>query len=94
MSVEHRSVAVTDLSITEHKPADAGAARGDGGCLERPIARRDFLRAGTMIVAAAATRSLDRLPIRREGDQLVVDVDTVYRQDRDRSQWRAAVVQR
>jgi nitrite reductase/ring-hydroxylating ferredoxin subunit len=39
-----------------------------------------------------ATRSLDRLPIRRDGDQLVVDVDTPYRQDHDRAQWETAVV--
>lgn len=39
-----------------------------------------------------ATRSLDRLPIRRDENQLVVDVDTTYRQDHDRPQWDAAVV--
>ncbi|MFI5312187.1 MAG: ubiquinol-cytochrome c reductase iron-sulfur subunit [Gemmatimonadales bacterium] len=39
-----------------------------------------------------ATRSLDRFPIRREGDQIIVDVDTTYREDHDRAQWEAAVV--
>jgi nitrite reductase/ring-hydroxylating ferredoxin subunit len=45
-----------------------------------------------IFIEGRATRSLDRLPIRRDGDQLVVNVDTTYRQDRDRSQWDAAVV--
>jgi len=39
-----------------------------------------------------ATRSLDRFPVRIDGTQLVVDVDTTYREDRERAQWEAAVV--
>jgi nitrite reductase/ring-hydroxylating ferredoxin subunit len=39
-----------------------------------------------------ATRDMDRLPIRREGAELVVDVDTVYQQDDNAKQWAAAYV--
>jgi nitrite reductase/ring-hydroxylating ferredoxin subunit len=38
------------------------------------------------------TRDLDRHPIRRRGDTLVVDYDTVLRVDTDRAAWAAAVV--
>jgi Rieske Fe-S protein len=48
--------------------------------------------AAGIFVEGRATRSLAWLPIRRDGDQLIVNVDTTYRQDRDRSQWDAAVV--
>lgn len=46
---------------------------------------------GTFI-SGRATRDMDRLPIRREGDQLVVDVDTVYQQDDNANEWAAAFV--
>ena len=39
-----------------------------------------------------ATRDMDRLPIRRDGAELVVDVDTVYQQDDNPSEWGAAFV--
>ena len=39
-----------------------------------------------------ATRDMDRLPIRREGAELVVDVDTVYQQDDNPKEWGAAYV--
>jgi nitrite reductase/ring-hydroxylating ferredoxin subunit len=39
-----------------------------------------------------ATRDMDRLPIRRDGAELVVDVDTVYQQDDNPKEWAAAFV--
>ena len=39
-----------------------------------------------------ATRNLDRFPIRREGDTIVVTVDRVFRSDQDSAGWTAASV--
>ena len=39
-----------------------------------------------------ATRDMDRLPIRRDGSQLVVDVDDVIQQDEKQKEWTAAFV--
>jgi nitrite reductase/ring-hydroxylating ferredoxin subunit len=39
-----------------------------------------------------ATRAMDRLAVRRDGDALVVDVDVLYRQDENPAQWGAAFV--
>jgi Rieske Fe-S protein len=39
-----------------------------------------------------ATRNLDRFPIARDGDSVVVDVSRVYRSDRDAAGWAAAHV--
>jgi len=39
-----------------------------------------------------ATRSMDRLAITRDGANVVVDVDTMYREDRDAAAYAAAVV--
>jgi nitrite reductase/ring-hydroxylating ferredoxin subunit len=38
-----------------------------------------------------ATRNLDRLPIKKDGAQVVVDVDTVYQSDKNTELWKAAV---
>ncbi len=39
-----------------------------------------------------ATRNMDRLPIHREGADVVVDPDVAYQSDRDPVPWRDAVV--
>ena len=39
-----------------------------------------------------ATRNMDRLPIRSEGKELVVDVDHVFESDKDPKGWAAALV--
>ncbi len=39
-----------------------------------------------------ATRDMDRLPIRRDGAQLVVDVDEIIQQDEKQKEWTAAFV--
>ena len=42
-------------------------------------------------ISGRATRSMDRLPIRREGDTVVVDVEHVFESDKDQAGWSAAV---
>lgn len=44
---------------------------------------------GTFI-EGRATRSMDRFAVRRDGNTLVVDLDTVFEQDRDAPDWKAA----
>jgi nitrite reductase/ring-hydroxylating ferredoxin subunit len=39
------------------------------------------------------TRNLDRFPVRREGDSLVVATDRVYRSDQDHAAWSNACVE-
>jgi nitrite reductase/ring-hydroxylating ferredoxin subunit len=39
-----------------------------------------------------ATRNLDRFPIRRDGDQLIVDITKVFKSDQDLSGWTNAAV--
>lgn len=43
-------------------------------------------------ISGRATRGMDRLAIRREGAQVVVDVDTMFKEDADPAEWKAAVV--
>jgi Rieske Fe-S protein len=43
-------------------------------------------------ITGRATRAMDRFNIRREGDKLVVDVDTMHKQDEDPTGWAAATV--
>ncbi len=44
-------------------------------------------------VAGRATRSMDRYPLRRDGDTVVVDLSALLQEDRDRERWVDAVVQ-
>lgn len=46
---------------------------------------------GTFI-SGRATRNMDRLPISRDGDTVVVDPDVAYRSDKEAAKWAAAVV--
>jgi Rieske Fe-S protein len=39
-----------------------------------------------------ATRDMDRLAVRRDGQALVVEVDTLYQQDLNTAQWTAAFI--
>ncbi len=43
-------------------------------------------------LSGRATRSMDRRPIRRAGDQILVDVDMVFQEDTDPTGWAEAVV--
>ena len=84
------AVYALDLSCPHQRTAIRW--RASDNRFECPKHHSQYSPAG-IYLQGRATRSLDRLPIRRDGDQLVVDVDTVYRQDHDRAQWQAAVVQ-
>ena len=44
-------------------------------------------------LAGRATRSMDRYPLRREGDTVVVDLSALLQEDKDRDRWVDAVVQ-
>jgi nitrite reductase/ring-hydroxylating ferredoxin subunit len=46
---------------------------------------------GTFI-EGRATRSMDRFAVRREGSNLVVDLDKVFEQDKDAAGWKAASI--
>jgi nitrite reductase/ring-hydroxylating ferredoxin subunit len=46
---------------------------------------------GTFI-SGRATRSMDRFAVTKQGNNLVVDLDKVFEQDKDGAGWKAAVV--
>ena len=43
-------------------------------------------------ITGRATRGMDRLGVRKDGETIVVDLNSFYRQDKDPSAWEAAVV--
>lgn len=43
-------------------------------------------------ISGRATRSMDRFAIRRDGGSVVVNLDRLYREDRDHTAWQSAVV--
>lgn len=43
-------------------------------------------------IEGRATRGLDRFEVRRDGDTLVVNLDAMYREDKNPAQWAAAFV--
>lgn len=45
-----------------------------------------------VFVSGRATRSMDRYPLRRDGETIVVDTSKVYREDTDRAGWESAVL--
>lgn len=45
-----------------------------------------------VFVSGRATRNMDRLPIRRAGSNVVVDLVNMFRSDKDMAAWDAAVV--
>ena len=44
-------------------------------------------------IEGRATRGMDRFAIRLNGTNIVVDIDTLYRQDKEGAEWKAAFVQ-
>lgn len=50
-----------------------------------------YLPDGTFI-EGRATRHMDRLPVRRDGSNLVIDLSRIVRSDLDKAAWDAAVV--
>ncbi|PYO41281.1 MAG: hypothetical protein DMD33_14485 [Gemmatimonadetes bacterium] len=45
-----------------------------------------------VFISGRATRNMDRFAVRRDGDTIVVDVDKMFRSDRNAAEWAAAVV--
>jgi nitrite reductase/ring-hydroxylating ferredoxin subunit len=45
-----------------------------------------------VFISGRATRSMDRFALTKDGANLVVDLDKLFRQDRDATDWEAAVV--
>ncbi|HEY7234516.1 MAG TPA: Rieske (2Fe-2S) protein [Gemmatimonadaceae bacterium] len=44
-------------------------------------------------IEGRATRGMDRFAVRRDGDNVVVDLDKLYQQDKDPANWKAALIQ-
>lgn len=65
--------------------------RAEDGRFECPKHHSKYEPDGTFITGRA-TRAMDRLPIRRVGQQVMVDVDKAFQQDTDAAGWTAAVV--
>jgi nitrite reductase/ring-hydroxylating ferredoxin subunit len=57
-----------------------------------PKHKSTFAPDGTFI-SGRATRGMDRYALRREGDTVVVDLSTVFQQDKDSEHWGQAMVQ-
>ena len=62
----------------------------EDGRFQCPKHKSRYQPDGTYI-SGRATRSMDRLPIRRDGSTVVVDVDHVFESDKDQAAWSAAV---
>lgn len=45
-----------------------------------------------LFISGRATRGMDRLGIQRQGQNLLVDLDQFYRQDKNTAEWNAAFV--
>lgn len=63
----------------------------DEGRFQCPKHKSRYQPDGTFI-SGRATRNMDRLPIRSDGKQLLVDVDKVFESDKDPAGWTAAGV--
>jgi nitrite reductase/ring-hydroxylating ferredoxin subunit len=53
---------------------------------------KSHYQADGVFIEGRSTRDMDRLAVRRDGAELVVDVDTLYQQDLNTAQWNAAFV--
>ena len=53
---------------------------------------KSHYRADGTFIEGRATRDMDRLALRRDGAELVVDVDTLYQEDLHGAQWSAAFI--
>ena len=62
----------------------------DEGRFQCPKHKSRYQPDGTYI-SGRATRNMDRLPIRRDGGTVVVDVEHVFESDKDQAAWAAAV---
>jgi len=61
------------------------------GCFQCPRHESKYQPDGTFI-SGRATRNMDRLAIKRDGDRLVVALDRLFRSDQQPQEWGAAAV--
>ena len=64
------------------------AAEGRFQC---PKHKSKYAPDGTFL-SGRATRSMDRYAVRKEGSNIVVNIDTVYEQDKQKQEWESAFV--
>jgi len=43
-------------------------------------------------MSGRATRSMDRFAVRRDGEQVIVDLDQLFRSDRQKAEWESAAI--
>ncbi len=65
--------------------------QAEEGRFQCPKHKSKYQPDGTFI-SGRATRNMDRLPIRTDGRQLLVDPDRVFESDKDPAGWAAAMV--
>jgi Rieske Fe-S protein len=63
----------------------------DNNRFQCPKHKSKYEADGTFI-SGRATRSMDRFAVRRDGTNLIVDLDRLYEQDDNPTEWAAAVV--
>ena len=63
----------------------------EGGRFECPKHHSKYQPDGTFI-SGRATRSMDRFAIRHQGNEIFVDLDRLYEQDKQQAEWGAALV--
>ena len=61
------------------------------GCFQCPKHKSKYAPDGTFL-SGRATRSMDRYAVRKDGSNIVVNVNTLYEQDKQHAEWEAAVV--
>jgi nitrite reductase/ring-hydroxylating ferredoxin subunit len=64
------------------------AAEGRFQC---PKHKSKYAPDGTFL-SGRATRSMDRYAVRKDGSNIVVNIDALYEQDKQKAEWEAAVV--
>jgi nitrite reductase/ring-hydroxylating ferredoxin subunit len=65
--------------------------KGGDTAFQCPKHKSEYRIDGSFI-RGRATRNMDRHPIRKDGAEIVVDVDTVLKSDNQAAEWAAAVV--
>jgi Rieske Fe-S protein len=63
----------------------------DEGRFQCPKHKSRYRPDGTFI-SGRATRNMDRLPIRRDGGSVIVDVERMFESDKDQTGWTGAAV--
>ena len=64
---------------------------GSNGRFQCPKHRSRYKPDGSFI-EGRATRGMDRFAVKRDGENLAVNLDALYREDENPAQWKAAVI--